>query len=34
MKRNFFILFIILLIVPIIVSIKNLKENIDEKKSN
>ena len=33
MKRNFFILFIILLIVPIIVSIKNLKENIDEKKN-
>ena len=33
MKRNFFILFIILLIVPKNFEIKNLKENIDEKKN-
>ena len=33
MKKKFFILFIILLIIPTVISIKNLKDNIDEKKN-
>ena len=33
MKKKLLILFIVILIVPITISVKNLKNNIDEKKN-